>query len=159
MLITLSITGCTIEYFLFIHPLFIITFVTFYTTHNTSPDKLYKTFKWDWAGARSQLVPPPTGFTLLNILRIIWWYPHLTTRTTPHPSPLHTERPSPTWIRSNKSILILNVLTQTSKPTNSQHGQNKVVCLNNCHGNGQSKSWRGLGNVYTAWEYSAPLFF
>ena len=90
-----------------------------------------------WAGARSQLVPPPTGFTLLNILRIIWWYPHLITRTTPHPSPLHTTRPSPTWIRSKKSILILNALTQTSNPTDIKHGGNKSVFSNNCHGNGQ----------------------
>ena len=65
-------------YVLFIQ-LFNIAIVTFWTSRALT--KLYKTFKWEWGagGARSHLVPPPAVFTLLNILRIIWWYPHLIT--------------------------------------------------------------------------------
>ena len=118
MLITLSITGCTIEYFLFIHQIFIITFVTFYTTHNTSHDKLYKTFKWDWEWAgpgqeAARAAPHWVHTSEYSENHLVIPTPHNTTNTSSVTITHHS--PSPTWIRSKKSILILNVLTQTNQ--------------------------------------------
>ena len=91
-------------YVLFIQ-LFNIAIVTFWTS--LALTKLYKTFKWEseWdAGARSHLVPPPAVFTLLNILRIIWWYPHLLTH------------------HNTSFVTITQDVTPLEPVTNIQHG-------------------------------------
>ena len=120
---TLSITGCTIENWIFLKfiQLFNVTIVTFFTSHNTSePWQNFIKHSNESRGergaaeARSHLVPPPTGFTLLNILRLIWWYPHLITRHNTSSVTITLTSQSPTWIRSKKSIPLLNILTQTS---------------------------------------------
>lgn len=78
---------------------------------------------------KKQLVPPPTGFTLLNILRIIWWYPHLITQATPHPSPLHTTHRHQHGSGARSQFWFWMFWHRPTKVV--------VVCSNNCHGNGQ----------------------